>query len=131
MKGQWIIKEVYFEDGFPKIIRDLKPETPDVTPEVAPDDRGSTVEVPGKLKPSSRRRTVDREDIIRMAREAGLATQFGVPDSIVDIFEKFASFVAAHEREECAKLCDYRVGIWIIPAGPAECAAAIRRREEK
>jgi hypothetical protein len=29
MKGQWIIKEVYFEDGFPKIIRDLKPETPD------------------------------------------------------------------------------------------------------
>jgi len=29
MKGQWIIKEVYFEDGFPKIIRDLQPETPD------------------------------------------------------------------------------------------------------
>jgi len=29
MNGQWIIKEVYFEDGFPKIIRDLKPETPD------------------------------------------------------------------------------------------------------
>ena len=42
MKGSWIIKEVYFEDGFPKIIRDLKPETPD--------DRGSTGEVPGKLK---------------------------------------------------------------------------------
>ena len=35
------------------------------------------------------------------------------------------------EREECAKLCDYRVGIWIIPAGPAECAAAIRARGEK
>jgi hypothetical protein len=30
MRGQWIIKEVYFEDGFPKIIRDLKPETPDL-----------------------------------------------------------------------------------------------------
>ena len=44
---------------------------------------------------------------------------------------KFAALVAAHEREECAKLCDYRVGIWIIPAGPAECAAAIRRRGEK
>jgi hypothetical protein len=29
MNGQWIIKEVYFEDGFPKIIRDLKSETPD------------------------------------------------------------------------------------------------------
>jgi hypothetical protein len=37
MKGQWIIKEVYFEDGFPKIIRDLKPETPDVPPEADPD----------------------------------------------------------------------------------------------
>jgi len=44
---------------------------------------------------------VDKEDIIRMAREAGLATQFGVPDSIVDIFEKFASFVAANERQAC------------------------------
>ena len=31
MKGQWIIKEVYFEEGFPKIIRDLKPETPYTT----------------------------------------------------------------------------------------------------
>jgi hypothetical protein len=31
MTGQWIIKEVYFEDGFPKIIRDLKPETPYTT----------------------------------------------------------------------------------------------------
>jgi len=39
MKGQWIIKQVYFEDGFPKIIRDLKPKTPYVTPDVAPDDR--------------------------------------------------------------------------------------------
>jgi len=29
MKGQWIIKEVYFEDGFPKIIRDIERETPD------------------------------------------------------------------------------------------------------
>ena len=28
MKGQWIIKEVYFEEGFPKIIRDLAPEKP-------------------------------------------------------------------------------------------------------
>ena len=34
MRGQWIIKEIYFEDGFPKIIRDLKPETPYVSPDV-------------------------------------------------------------------------------------------------
>jgi hypothetical protein len=44
-----------------------------------------------------------RDDIIRMAREAGLATHVVVPDTVVDIFEKFASFVAAHEREECAE----------------------------
>jgi hypothetical protein len=37
MNGQWIIKEVYFEDGFPKIIRDLQSETPEVTPEITPD----------------------------------------------------------------------------------------------
>jgi len=36
MKGQWIIKDVYFEDGFPKIIRDLQSETPEVTPDVKP-----------------------------------------------------------------------------------------------
>jgi hypothetical protein len=69
-----------------------------------------------------------RDDIIRMAREAGLD-----PDlwNYTDAFERYAQLVAEHEREECAKLCDYRVGIWIIPAGPAECAAAIRRRGEK
>ena len=44
-----------------------------------------------------------REDIIRMAREAGLATHVVVPDTVVDIFEKFASFVAAREREEANK----------------------------
>jgi hypothetical protein len=44
---------------------------------------------------------IDRLDIIRMAREAGLATHVVVPDTVVDIFEKFAKLVAAHEREEC------------------------------
>jgi hypothetical protein len=42
-----------------------------------------------------------REDIICMAREAGLATHVVVPDTVVDIFEKFAKLVAEHEREEC------------------------------
>lgn len=32
------------------------------------------------------------------------------------------------EREACAKVCDAHVGIWIVPAGPQECAAAIRAR---
>jgi hypothetical protein len=46
---------------------------------------------------------MNREDIIRMAREAGLATHVVVPDTVVDIFEKFADLVAEHEREKVAK----------------------------
>ena len=37
---------------------------------------------------------MNREDIIRMAKEVNLS------------FEQFAIFIAAHEREECAKVCD-------------------------
>ena len=44
-----IIKGKFVKDlDKSKIIRDLKPETPDVTP----DDRGSTGEVPGKYRGS-------------------------------------------------------------------------------
>lgn len=44
-----------------------------------------------------------REDIIRMAREAGLD-----PDlwNYTDAFERYAYLVAAAEREACAKVCD-------------------------
>jgi len=70
-----------------------------------------------------------REDIIRMAREAGFA------DGVVDIvgfegFANFAALVAAHEREECAKLCeevDGRITHYRAP----DCAVAIRARVEK
>ena len=45
---------------------------------------------------------MNREDIIRMAREAGLD-----PDlwNYTDAFERFAALVAAAEREACAKVC--------------------------
>jgi hypothetical protein len=76
---------------------------------------------------------MNREDVIRMARETGLDLYINdvTEEPYAIRLERFAALVAEHEREECAKLCDYRVGIWIIPAGPAECAAAIRRRGEK
>ena len=47
-----------------------------------------------------------RDDIIKMAREAGLD-----PDlwNYTDAFERFAALVAAHEREACAKICDEKV----------------------
>ena len=48
---------------------------------------------------------MNREDIIRMAREAGFA------DGVVDIvgfegFTNFANLVAAHEREECIAIAE-------------------------
>ena len=44
---------------------------------------------------------MDREQIIRMAREAGIGPVYG-HESI----ERFAALVAAAEREACAKVCD-------------------------
>lgn len=54
---------------------------------------------------------MNREDIIRMTEEAGLWWQEYegriCPDRVgAGDLEKFAQLVAAHEREECAKLCD-------------------------
>jgi len=68
-----------------------------------------------------------REDIIRMAREAGFA------DGVVDIvgfggFEAFAALVAAHEREECAKFCDEQ---YVFYGFDHVFAAGIRARGEK
>ena len=89
---------------------------------------------------------MDREEIIRMAREAGmqLAWIATVPDTNkmkvlcdFDQVQRFAALVAAHEREACAKVCE---GLGVHPAlnvfngGPEwykhgkDCAAAIRAR---
>ena len=45
---------------------------------------------------------MDREEITRMAREAG----FVGFDGSNKMLRKFAALVAAHEREACAKVCD-------------------------
>ena len=49
-----------------------------------------------------------REDIIRMAHEAGdlFVTQFGVASATPEWLERFAATVAAAEREACAKVCE-------------------------
>jgi hypothetical protein len=52
---------------------------------------------------------MNREQIIQMAREAGLD-----PDlwNYTDAFERFAALVAAAEREACAKMCEeYAIGL--------------------
>ena len=46
-----------------------------------------------------------REDIIRMAREAGKVRP-GVEYMPLEVFERFAHLVAAAEREACAKVLD-------------------------
>ena len=74
-----------------------------------------------------------REDIIRMAREAGMTVcrdewVFG------EMLERFAALVAAAEREACAKVCEVRADeeIGMAYQGIAlDCADAIRARKEK
>ena len=74
------------------------------------------------------------EDIIRMAREAGIRDctcngEFGC-------LERFAALVAAAEREACAKVCEGLTPEWPDQLGIAQaerttmldCAAAIRAR---
>ena len=62
---------------------------------------------------------MDREEIIRMAREAGCIPRrhpeydndiqvFATPD----VLERFAALVAKHEREACARLCDQMFHDW-------------------
>ncbi|CAB4131331.1 hypothetical protein UFOVP121_81 [uncultured Caudovirales phage] len=93
---------------------------------------------------------MNQEDIIRMAREAGLAPiceGCDVPDVSYayeswDVeLERFAALVAAAEREACAQVCDgFERAKWesvknikenggrLAFAGPMHCAAAIRAR---
>jgi hypothetical protein len=76
---------------------------------------------------------MNRDDIIRMAREVGLCDEEGRDsDSIVitGYLERFAKLVAAAEREACAKVCDDLV---LAHPGRADltaqqCAIAIRER---
>ncbi len=66
-----------------------------------------------------------REEIIRMAREAGLA--YGSDEKPLGSVTRFAALVAAHEREACARVC-----LEEAPSLDGQlCAAAIRARGEE
>ena len=60
------------------------------------------------------------KDIIRMAREAGLADANGVVHAAYQL-EAFANLAAEHERGACAKVCEEHTI-------PSELANAIRAR---
>lgn len=81
-----------------------------------------------------------RDDIIRMAREAGfyfhdagyapiLHTVAGEYSEAC--FERFAALVASAEREACAKASESQIDRWVDDRAryaASECAAAIRAR---
>jgi hypothetical protein len=85
-----------------------------------------------------------RDDIIRMAREAGLGTALchnSIDGDRIWIegadwheeVERFAALVAASEREACAKVCDAKVielGMSRLSLIPGICAAKIRARSQ-
>jgi hypothetical protein len=69
------------------------------------------------------------EDIIRMAREAGLA--YGPDEKPLGSVTRFAALVAAHEREACAAVCDEKEEVfrkYYTKGLPMLCAEAIRAR---
>jgi hypothetical protein len=73
---------------------------------------------------------VTREEIIRMAREAGFE-YFCEKSPWLKGFERFAALVAAAEREECAKVCEETTAAWtqyLYNEGCIDCAKAIRAR---
>ena len=81
---------------------------------------------------------MNRDDIIRMAREAGLVTW--LPNSTYtdgcwwieahepdESLEQFAKLIATYEREACAKVCDEFAKESDWPTAD-NCAAVIRAR---
>ena len=72
-------------------------------------------------------------NIIELAKQAGFV-EYELDDGTTEAFDKryakFAALVAAHEREECAKLCEelYEEDEWV---SIGEAFAAIRARGEQ
>ena len=71
---------------------------------------------------------MDREDIIRMAREAGISESHA--QGMQGFLERFAALVAKHEREACAKVVEDYCGAW-DDEGYALAAAIRARGNEK
>ena len=76
---------------------------------------------------------MNKEDIIRMAREVGLPHWYETEGVVnEELLIKFATLVASAERDACAKVCEQRSD----PLGYANltaeaCACAIRARGDK
>jgi hypothetical protein len=76
------------------------------------------------------------DNIILMAVEAGARDcanpdKWGILEISYENLERFAALVAAHEREECAKVANEWQTDVLNPLYHCDCATAIRRRGEK
>ena len=71
---------------------------------------------------------MNREDIIRMARDVGFSN--GEIDTCQLMFERFAALVASAEREACAKVAESIAKDMTDLAqwGATQCANSIRKR---
>jgi hypothetical protein len=49
---------------------------------------------------------MNREDIIKLAREAGFALSDKATEESISHFHRFFNLATAAEREACAKVCD-------------------------
>lgn len=76
---------------------------------------------------------MNRDDVIRMAREAGLGFKKGSGWGTHSGTQRFAALIAAAEREACAQACDGLQGQGDEGYQPdaADCANAIRARGAK
>ena len=91
---------------------------------------------------STRGTTMKQDDVIQLAKEAGIEEAFDLKhDQVLVLFkngslERFAKLVAEHEREACANVCDDLqapphvsdddMSMWDVTS--MECADAIRAR---
>ena len=70
---------------------------------------------------------MNQVEIIAMATEAGFNSYRIAPGEVAAVWERFATLVAAKEREACAKVC-----LELHPLDtPWGCAVAIRARGTK
>ena len=71
-----------------------------------------------------------REEIIRMAREAGLA--YGSDEKPLGSVTRFAALVAAHERKAFIEILEtYRIPVGNSRSGELACEWNVRTAKEK
>lgn len=78
---------------------------------------------------------MSRDDILRIAREAGFVLSSNATDEAMGRFARFAALIAAEEREACALVCDLEAAKWPYPshanAAVTVAVAAIRARKDQ